>query len=304
MFVHRALEREPIKGSIVALVTPMFEDGSLDLKTYQKLIELHIKKNTSAIVTVGTTGESPTVNFEEHLSLIDNAVKQSNSRIPIIAGTGANSTVEAIELTKEAAKLGVQASLQVVPYYNKPSQEGLYKHFKAVAEAVELPIILYNVPGRTVADLLNSTVLRLAEIPNIIGIKDATGDIVRGQDLLRNLPDDFLVYSGDDPTAAALILLGGSGNISVTANVLPKTMAKLCKLALNTRAKEAGELNIELLNIHQTLFLEANPIPIKWLMAFMGLIPKGIRLPLTDPSKSTVEQLKRIVEKINYFEGS
>ena len=263
MFVHRALEREPIKGSIVALVTPMFEDGSLDLKTYQKLIELHIKKNTSAIVTVGTTGESPTVNFEEHLSLIDKAVKQSNSRIPIIAGTGANSTVEAIELTKEAAKLGVQASLQVVPYYNKPSQEGLYKHFKAVAEAVELPIILYNVPGRTVADLLNSTVLRLAEIPNIIGIKDATGDIVRGQDLLRNLPDDFLVYSGDDPTAAALILLGGSGNISVTANVLPKTMAKLCKLALNTRAKEAGELNIELLNIHQTLFLEANPIPIK-----------------------------------------
>jgi 4-hydroxy-tetrahydrodipicolinate synthase len=295
---------ELVKGSFVALVTPMLEDGSLDLETYSQLIEYHIKNDTDGIVAVGTTGESPTVNFDEHLSLIDVAIKQSQKRISIIAGTGANSTTEAIELTKEAAKLGIDASLQVVPYYNKPSQEGLYKHFRSVAEAVDIPIILYNVPGRTVADLSNRTVIKLSEIPNIVGIKDATGDIVRGQFLLNSLPDDFLVYSGDDPTAVALILLGGAGNISVTANILPKTMARLCDLALNAKAKDAGQLNMELLHIHQTLFLEANPIPIKWLMAFMGLIPKGIRLPLTVPSKSTEEQLQKLVEKINFFEGS
>ncbi len=294
---------ELIKGSVVALVTPMFEDGGLDLDTYRELVEFHIKNKTNGIVAVGTTGESPTVNFEEHLSLIDTAVKQSKKRIPIIAGTGANSTTEAIELTKEACKLGVAASLQVVPYYNKPSQDGLYQHFRAVAEAVDTQIILYNVPGRTVADLSNNTVLKLAEIPNIVGIKDATGDIVRGQYLLKTLPKDFLVYSGDDPTAASLILLGGAGNISVTANVLPKTMSRLCKFALGAKSQEAGKLNMELLYIHQTLFLEANPIPVKWLMAFMKLIPKGIRLPLTPPSQSTQEQLKQLVEKINLFEG-
>lgn len=294
---------EFIKGSVVALVTPMLEDGDLDLDSYRQLIEFHIKNKTNGIVAVGTTGESPTVNFEEHLSLIDIAVKQSNKRIPIIAGTGANSTTEAIELTKEACKLGVTASLQVVPYYNKPSQDGLYQHFRKVAEAVDTPIILYNVPGRTVADLANNTVIKLAEIPNIIGIKDATGDILRGQHLVKNLPEDFLVYSGDDPTAVALMLLGGAGNISVTANVLPKTMSKLCKLALNSQSHEAGKLNMQLLHIHQTLFLEANPIPVKWLMANMRLIPKGIRLPLTPPSESTQEQLKKLVEKINFFEG-
>lgn len=295
---------ELIKGSLVALVTPMLENGDLDLDTYSQLIEFHVKNETNGIVAVGTTGESPTVNFEEHLLLIDVAVKKSNGRIPIIAGSGANSTAEAIQLTKEAAKLGITASLQVVPYYNKPSQEGLYKHFKAVADSVDIPIILYNVPGRTVADLCNTTVLKLAEIPNIVGIKDATGDIVRGQSLLRDLPDNFLVYSGDDPTAVSLILLGGAGNISVSANVLPRTMSRLCRLASKANTKEAGELNMKLLHIHQTLFLEANPIPIKWLMAFMGLITQGIRLPLTLPSKSTVEKLKKLVEKINYFEGS
>lgn len=294
---------ELIKGSVVALVTPMFEDGDLDLNTYRQLIEFHIKNKTNGIVAVGTTGESPSVNFEEHLSLIDIAVQQSNKRIPIIAGTGANSTTEAIELTKEASKLGIAASLQVVPYYNKPSQDGLYQHFRAVAEAVETPIILYNVPGRTVADLTTETVSKLAEIPNIIGIKDATGDIVRGQSLLKNLPEDFLVYSGDDPTAVALILLGGAGNISVTANILPKTMSKLCELALSSECHKAGKLNMELLHVHQTLFLEANPIPIKWLMSYMKLIPNGIRLPLTPPSESTIEELKKLVEKINFFEG-
>ena len=294
---------ELIKGSLVALVTPMQEDGSLDLASYSQLIEFHIDNGSDGIVVVGTTGESPTVNYEEHLSLIDVAVKQSNKRIPIIAGSGANSTNEAIELTTQAAKLGVLASLQVVPYYNKPSQEGLYKHFRAVAESVDIPIILYNVPGRTVADLSNSTVVKLAEIPNIVGIKDATGDIIRGQCLLRDVPDDFLVFSGDDLSAVALILLGGAGNISVTANVLPQTMARLCNLASNSKAKEAGKLNMELLHIHKTLFLEANPIPIKHLMALMGLIPHGIRLPLTVPLKSTVENLKKLVEKINYFEG-
>ncbi len=295
---------EFIKGSFVALVTPMKEDGSLDLLSYSQLIEFHIENKTNGIVAVGTTGESPTVNFDEHLTLIDTAVQKSNSRIPIIAGSGANSTAEAIELTKEAAKLGVEASLQVVPYYNKPNQDGLYKHFKAVADSVDIPIILYNVPGRTSADLSNETILKLSQIPNIVGIKDATGDIVRGQFLLKVLPENFLVFSGDDPSAFGLILLGGAGNISVTANVMPKTMSRLCELALDSKAKEAGQLNMKILHIHQTLFLESNPIPIKWLMAFMGLIPGGIRLPLTFPSKSIQQQLKRLVEEINYFEGS
>ncbi len=289
-------------GSIVALVTPMHEDGSLDLLTYKKLIDFHIEKNTSGIVAVGTTGESPTVNFEEHLSLIEVAVNHSDGRISVIAGTGANSTSEAVELTKEASKLGVNSTLQVVPYYNKPSQNGLYDHFKKVADSVEIPIILYNVPGRTVAELSHDTIIKLSKIPNIIGIKDATGDLVKGQALIRDLPENFSVFSGDDPTAVALMLLGGSGNISVTANILPKSMSKLCSLALRGNAIEAAKLNRNLLEIHETLFMEANPIPIKWLMFHLGLIPEGIRLPLTTPSTLTQEKLAVLVKKINNLE--
>ncbi|OUW03221.1 MAG: 4-hydroxy-tetrahydrodipicolinate synthase [Betaproteobacteria bacterium TMED156] len=294
---------EFIKGSFVALVTPMFEDGSLDFETYKRLIDFHIKSGTDAIVAIGTTGESPTVSFEEHLSLIEVAVQHSAGRIPIIAGSGANSTSEAIDLTKQAENIGVNASLQVVPYYNKPSQEGLYQHFKIIAEATSLPIILYNVPGRTVADLSNATVVKLSTIKNIVGIKDATGDLVRGQALLRDLPSNFAVYSGDDPSAVSLILLGGAGNISVTANVLPRTMSKMCKSALKGHAIDVAQLNIDLLEIHKTLFIESNPIPIKWLMYEMGLIPCGIRLPLTSPSLSTKTKLKELIENINYFEG-
>ena len=289
-------------GSIVALVTPMHEDGSLDFTTYKKLIDFHIENNSSGVVAVGTTGESPTVNFEEHLSLIEVAVNQSAGRIPVIAGTGANSTSEAVELTKEASKLGVNSTLQVVPYYNKPSQSGLYNHFKKVADSVEIPIILYNVPGRTVAELSHDTIIKLSEIPNITGIKDATGDIVKSQALIRDLPENFSVFSGDDPTAVALMLLGGSGNISVTANIIPKSMSKLCSLALQGNAVEAAKLNRSLLEIHESLFLEANPIPIKWLMFQLGLIPEGIRLPLTIPSTLTQEKLAVLVKKVNNLE--
>jgi len=278
--------RAQITGSLVAIVTPMHEDGSLDLDAFRQLIDWHIAEGTHAIVAVGTTGESPTVNVEEHLRLIEVAVTQAAGRVPVIAGSGANATAEAIDLTREAQRLGASASLQVVPYYNKPTQEGLYQHFKAVSEAVDLPIILYNVPGRTVADLAHETVVRLAAIQNIVGIKEATGNIERAQWLIRDLPQDFAVYSGDDPTAVALMLLGGRGNISVTANVLPRQMAQLCTLAMAGQAAEAAALNRHLLPLHKALFCEANPIPVKWALSQMGRMPPGIRLPLVPLSQT------------------
>lgn len=274
------------RGSLVAIVTPMFEDGSLDLVSYRSLIDWHVEQGTRGIVAVGTTGESPTVDVPEHLELIRVAVEQAAGRIPVIAGTGANSTQEAIDLTREAHRLGAAASLQVAPYYNKPPQEGLYQHFRDIAEAVDMPHILYNVPGRTVADIGHETTVRLTQIPNIVGIKDATGNLERGQWLLRDAPSDFAVYSGDDPTAAALMLLGGAGNISVTANVLPQQMARLCELAIAGEAGPVAALNRELLPLHRHLFCEANPIPVKWMLAQMGRMPGGIRLPLVPLSPS------------------
>jgi 4-hydroxy-tetrahydrodipicolinate synthase len=270
-----------IIGSIVALVSPMFEDGSLDWDSYRKLIDWHIAEGTNAIVVVGTTGESPTVDVQEHSELIRVAVEQAAGRIPIIAGTGGNSTTEAIDLTAYAKKVGAAASLQVVPYYNRPTQEGMYLHFKKVAEAVDLPVILYNVPGRTVADMSNETILRLAKVSGIVGIKDATGNIERGQWLLREAPSDFAVYSGDDATAGVLMLLGGKGNISVTANVAPRAMSQLCAAALAKDVARTVELNNRLLPLHKHLFCQANPIPVKWALAKLGRIPGGIRLPLT-----------------------
>ncbi len=270
-----------INGSLVALVTPMLPDGAIDWDTYRALIDWHIEEKTDALVVVGTTGESPTVTVEEHCHLIDVAVKHAGRRIPVIAGTGGNSTQEAIELTAYAKKVGADASLSVVPYYNKPSQEGLYRHFKAIAEAVDLPILLYNVPGRTVADMHNDTVLRLAQVPGIVGIKDATGNIERGSWLIRQAPEGFAIYSGDDASAVALILLGAHGNISVTANVAPRAMHDLCVAALKGDAATARAINQRLLPLHKNLFVEANPIPVKWALQTMGRIPAGIRLPLT-----------------------
>jgi 4-hydroxy-tetrahydrodipicolinate synthase len=276
-----------IKGSIVAIVTPMHEDGSLDMASFRALIDFHVAEGTDAIVVVGTTGESPTVNVEEHEMLIAEAVKHAAKRIPVIAGTGANSTREAIELASFAKKAGADASLSVVPYYNKPTQEGLYQHFKAIAEAVDMPHILYNVPGRTGADMGNDTVLRLAQIPNIVGIKDATGGIERGSDLLQRAAalkranGDFAVYSGDDASTLALMLLGAVGTISVTANVAPRLMHEMCAAALNGEVARAREINFRLLGLHRNLFVEANPIPVKWAVARMGKMKNSIRLPLT-----------------------
>jgi 4-hydroxy-tetrahydrodipicolinate synthase len=269
-----------IKGSIVAIVTPMHADGTLDYPGLNALIDWHIEEGTDAIVIVGTTGESATVNVAEHCALIKAAVDRVAGRIPVIAGSGGNSTAEAIELTRFAKSAGADASLQVVPYYNRPTQEGMYQHFKAIAEAVDMPVILYNVPGRTVADMSNDTVLRLAQIKNIVGIKDATGNIGRGLDLLRLAPADFAIYSGDDPTAVALMLAGGKGNISVTANVAPRAMAQLCKAAMAGDIATAIELNNKLFPLHQNLFIEPNPVPVKWALHAMGKMPAGIRLPL------------------------
>jgi 4-hydroxy-tetrahydrodipicolinate synthase len=270
-----------ITGSIVAIVTPMHEDGSLDLPRYRALIDWHVASGTAAIVAVGTTGESPTVDVEEHATLIRVAVEHAAGRVPVIAGTGGNSTREAIELTRHAAEVGAQASLQVVPYYNKPGQEGLYRHFRAVAEAADLPVILYNVPGRTVADLSNDTIVRLAEVPGIVGLKDATGDMPRVSDLLSRVPASFALYSGNDDSALALMALGGHGVISVTANVAPREMAQLCAAALAGDLKSARAINNRLLPLHFKLFVEANPIPLKWAMQRMGRIEGGIRLPMT-----------------------
>jgi 4-hydroxy-tetrahydrodipicolinate synthase len=269
-----------IQGSIVAIVTPMHPDGSLDLPCLRKLIDWHIAEGTDGIVIVGTTGESPTVTVEEHCELIKTAVEHVGKRIPVIAGTGGNSTSEAIELTAFAKKAGADACLLVVPYYNRPTQEGMYRHFKKIAESVDLPGILYNVPGRTVADMSNETILRLAQVPNIIGVKDATGNIARGTDLLRLAPKSFSVFSGDDPTAMALMLCGGRGNISVTANVAPRAMHELCLAAMQGKAAEAVAINNRVLPLHNKLFVEPNPVPVKWAMAQMGLIESGIRLPL------------------------
>ena len=269
-----------IKGSIVAIVTPMHEDGSLDLPGLRKLIDWHCAEGTDGIVIVGTTGESATVSVDEHCALIRLAVEHAAGRLPIIAGTGGNSTQESIALTRFAKEAGADAALVVVPYYNRPTQEGMYRHFKAIAEAVDLPIILYNVPGRTVADMSNETVLRLAAIPNIVGLKDATGNIGRGAELLKLAPSSFAVYSGDDPTAIALMLLGGAGNISVTANVAPRGMHELCVAAMAGDIAGAVAINNRLMPLHAKLFVEPNPVPVKWALAHMGLMPAGLRLPL------------------------
>lgn len=274
-----------IQGSIVAIVTPMHADGSLDLPGLRKLIDWHVDEGTDGIVIVGTTGESPTVSVEEHCELIKVAVEHTAKRIPIIAGTGGNSTSEAIELTRFAKDVGADASLLVVPYYNRPTQEGMYQHFTKIVEAVDLPAILYNVPGRTVADMANETVLRLAEIPGVIGIKDATGNIGRGIDLMRLAPKGFAVYSGDDPTAMALMFCGAKGNISVTANIAPRGMHQLCEAAMNQRVAEAIAINNKLFPLHNKLFVEPNPVPLKWAMAEIGLIPSGMRLPIVPLAK-------------------
>ncbi len=281
-----------ILGSIVAIVTPMQEDGSLDLAAFRGLIDFHIEQGTDGIVVVGTTGESPTVNIEDHELLIAEAVKHAAKRIPIIAGTGANSTTEAIELAAFSKKAGADASLSVVPYYNKPTQEGLYLHFRAIAEAVDMPHILYNVPGRTVADMSNDTTLRLAQIPNIVGIKDATGNLERGSDLLqraallKRAQGDFAVYSGDDASSLGLMLLGAHGSISVTANVAPGLMHEMCAAARRGDVTQAREINFRLLGLHRNLFVEANPIPVKWAVSRMGRMKNALRLPLTPLSPS------------------
>ena len=284
----------PITGSIVALVTPMHEDGSVDYPTLRKLIDWHIAEGTDCIGVVGTTGESPTVNVEEHQEIIRVSVEQAAKRVPIMAGCGANSTAEAIELARFAKKVGADCQLQVVPYYNKPTQEGQYQHFKAIAEAVgELPMYLYNVPGRSVADMLHDTVLRLAQVPGIVGIKEATGNIERAQWLIRDVPQGFAVFSGDDPTAVALMLCGGQGNISVTANVAPRLMHDLCVAAIAGDREKAMQIQFQLMPLHKQLFVEANPIPVKWAMARMGLMGGAMRLPMTPLSAANEPVVER-----------
>lgn len=285
-----------ITGSIVALATPMHGDGSLDWDRLDKFVDFQIKNGTDSIVAVGTTGESATLSPAEHCKVIERIVDRASGRIPIIAGTGANSTAEAIELSRAAKRVGADACLSVTPYYNKPTQEGLYQHFKAIAEAVDIPQILYNVPGRTAVDMHNETVVRLASVANIVGIKDATGDVQRGIALLKDLPTDFAVYSGDDPTAFELILAGGKGNISVTANVAPRKMHDLCELALAGEASKAKALNDALMPLHGAMFVESNPIPVKYAMYLLGLAEKGIRLPLTVLDEKFHAQLAKELE--------
>ncbi len=270
------------QGSIVAIVTPMFPDESLDIEALHGLIDFHINEGTDGIVIVGTTGESPTVSYEEHCQLIETTVKYANKRIPVIAGTGANSTQEAIDLTKEAKRLGADACLLVTPYYNKPNQAGLLQHFTKIANEVAIDQILYNVPSRTGCDLQNDTVLKLSEIPNIIGVKDATGDMTRGIDLIKRLPSHFSILSGDDATALSFMLLGGKGVISVTANVAPKLMHEMCACVMSKQNEKAIKINQQLFSLHTNLFIESNPIPVKWVLKTMGLIKEGIRLPLVE----------------------
>ncbi|MDW5442978.1 4-hydroxy-tetrahydrodipicolinate synthase [Polaromonas sp. SM01] len=286
-----------ITGSIVALATPLHEDGSVDYPTLRKLVDWHIAEGTDCIGVVGTTGESPTVNVEEHCEIIRVSVEQAKGRVPVMAGCGANSTSEAIELARFAKKVGADCQLQVVPYYNKPTQEGQYRHFQAIAEAVDLPMVLYNVPGRTVADMQHATVLRLTQVPGIVGIKEATGNIERAQWLIKDVPAGFAVYSGDDPTAVALMLCGGQGNISVTANVAPRLMHELCVAAIAGDTRAAMKIQFQLLPLHKTLFVEANPIPVKWAMARMGLCGGTLRLPMTPletANEATVENALRV----------
>jgi 4-hydroxy-tetrahydrodipicolinate synthase len=287
---------KPIVGSIVALITPMHEDGSVDYDALRRLIDWHIDEGTDCIGVVGTTGESPTVSVEEHWEIIRVAVEHARGRVPIMAGTGANSTREAIEHSRYARKAGADCTLSVVPYYNKPSQEGIYQHFKAIAEAVDIPMVLYNVPGRTVADMLPETTLRLAQVPGIAGIKEATGNIERAGWLVRNAPAGFSIYSGDDPTAIALMLLGGHGNVSVTANVAPRAMHELCKAALAGQAREATAIHLKLLPLHKNLFVEPSPAPTKWALSRLGRCGATLRLPivgLTPAGQATVEQAMR-----------
>ena len=294
----------PILGSIVAIVTPMFDDGRIDFVSLRRLCDWHVEEGTHGIVIVGTSGESPTVNFEEHCELIRVAVEHVKGRIPVIAGTGGNSTLEAIELTAYAKQVGANASLQVVPYYNKPTQEGMFLHFQKIAQEVDLPIILYNVPGRTVADMSNDTILRLAKVPGIIGLKDATGNLERASALLAGLKaqgsSNFAVFSGDDLTAIFLMLMGGHGNISVTANVAPNLMSKLCEAAVLGQLETAREIQFQLLSLHQLMFIEPNPIPVKWALHEMGMIAPGIRLPLTPLSQSIQATLVKNLAKLGF----
>jgi len=286
-----------LQGSFVAIVTPMLADGGLDLKALRALIDFHIQEGTDGIVIVGTTGESPTVDFDEHCLLISTTIEQVAGRVPVIAGTGANSTQEAIQLTQKAKELGADACLLVAPYYNKPTQEGLYQHYSTIAEAVDIPQILYNVPGRTGCDISNDTALRLASIKNIIGIKDATGSIERGTDLILRAPSDFAIVSGDDATGLALMLLGAQGVISVTANVAPRLMHEMCVAAAQGDIQSAREINGKLFALHQKLFVEANPIPVKWVLEEMGLIGSGIRLPLVTLSSQYHDTLRSAMKK-------
>ena len=272
---------KPIRASIVALITPMHEDGSIDYPALRRLIDWHIAQGTDCIGVVGTTGESPTVSVEEHCEIIRISVEQAAGRVPIMAGCGANSTAEAIELTRFAKQVGADCQLQVVPYYNKPTQEGQYQHFRTIAEAVDLPMVLYNVPGRNVADLQHDTVMRLAQIDSIIGIKEATGNIERAQWLIHEAPKGFSIYSGDDGTAVALMLCGGHGNVSVTANIAPKLMHEMCVAAIAGHAQQAMSIQRQLLSLHKNMFTESNPIPVKWAANRMGLSGPTLRLPMT-----------------------
>lgn len=293
-----------ITGSIVALATPFNPDGSVDYPGLRKLVDWHIAEGTDCIGVVGTTGESPTVTVEEHCEIIRVSVEQANKRVPIMAGCGANSTAEAIELARFAKGVGADSQLQVVPYYNKPTQEGQYRHFKAIAEAVgDLPMVLYNVPGRTVADMAHDTVLRLARVPGIVGIKEATGNIERAQWLIREVPKEFAVYSGDDPTAVALMLCGGQGNISVTANVAPRKMHELCVAAIAGDARTAMRLQFELMPLHRSLFVEPNPIPVKWALARMGRMGGALRLPMTELSEPHRPAVEAALRACGLLEG-
>jgi 4-hydroxy-tetrahydrodipicolinate synthase len=287
---------KPIVGSLVALVTPMLDNGAVDYPGLRRLIDWHVAEGTDCIVVVGTTGESPTVTVEEHCEIIRVSVEHAAGRVPIMAGAGGNSTHEAIELSRYAKKVGADCTLQVVPYYNRPSQEGMYQHFRAIAEAVDLPVVLYNVPGRTVADLQHDTVLRLAQIPNVVGIKEATGNIERAAWLIKQAPKSFSIYSGDDGTAVALMLLGGQGNVSVTANVAPRLMHELCRAAIDGQARRAAEIQLRLLPVHRQLFCEPSPAPTKWAMKRLGLCGDALRLPivpLTTAGQAAVEQALR-----------
>ena len=283
---------KPISGSIVALATPMHDDGQVDYPGLRRLIDWHIAEGTDCIGVVGTTGESPTVTVQEHCEIIRVAVEQAAGRVPIMAGAGGNSTHEAIELSKFAKQVGADCTLQVVPYYNKPTQEGIYRHFRSIAEAVDIPVVLYNVPGRTVADMSVDTMMRLAQVPGVVGVKEATGNIERAAWLIRHAPKHFKIYSGDDPTAIALMLLGGHGNVSVTANVAPRAMHELCVAAMAGEVKRATDIHMRLLPLHKHLFIEPNPTPVKWALQRMGLCGPGIRLPLlplTEASQAVVQ---------------